>query len=242
MPIYAIDGKMGELLGFFFDEETWHIRFLVADTGHGLAGKKVLIPADYLQAPKAGEGRFHVDVTREQIRNSPSLSKAESTHNKPEKIGMSDYYILEPSGEISLVGPEPVMVGRFDVHDLYDTDTVKGYAIHATDGVIGHLIDFIFDDESWIVRYLVVDTGGWWPGRKVLLSPEWIESVNWYDNKVFVSVTRQSIKTAPQNDPFNPPDKDYEERIFDHYRRPKYWIPSDTIKEEIEDMDKHQER
>jgi hypothetical protein len=231
MPIFATDGKMGELLGFLFEAETWQIRCLIVDTGQWLAGKKVLIVADHLRAPKAREERWHVDVARDQIRNSPCLSKAESTGGESGKLSAIDYYILEPSGEISLMGMKPGSAGIFDARGLHSTDEVKGYAVHAIDGEIGNLIDFIFDDESWIIRYLVMDTGDLWPGRKVLLSPEWIESVSWYDSKVFFTVTRERVRTAPSCDLFKLPDSDCEEKLFDHYRMPRYRIPSEALRE-----------
>lgn len=233
-PIIATDGKMGELNGFFFDEKTWQIRFLVADTLHLLAGREVLISPDHFKQPKAGEERLHVDVTRDQIRNSPDLSKAEPIDPKTRRFRVIQYSMLRATERSPLTGPEPGIVGTFfNLQHLHGTDEVTGYTIHATDGEIGHLVDFIFDDESWIVRYLVVDTGSWWPGRKVLLSPDWIESMNWYDKKVFVSVTCESTKTVPDYDPLTLPDRAYEEKVFDHYQRPKYWIPSEALRKPV---------
>lgn len=224
--IGATDGEIGELMGLFFDEKTWQIRCLVLDTGHWLGGRKVLIAVDYFQRPKGRGEKLHVNVTRDQIENSPALLKAESARGQIGKLSVFDYHILEPSREFSLVGPEPGIIGKLDTRLLHGTDEVAGYTIHTTDGDIGHLVDFIFDDESWIVRYLVVDTGSWWPGRKVLLSPEWVESMNWYDNKVFVNVSRESIKTAPSCEPLELPNRECEEKVFAHYERPGYWIPS----------------
>jgi len=166
MPIRATDGKIGELLGFFFDENTWQIRCLVADTGHWLSGRKVLIAADLFRPPSAWEEGFHVDVTRDQIKNCPVLSKAGSTLGETGNVNAFDYSILDPAGEFSLLGPEPRIIGAFDPRQLRSTDEVRGYTIRAADGDFGHLADFIFDDESWIIRYLLIDTGGWWPGRE----------------------------------------------------------------------------
>ena len=60
-----------------------------------------------------------------------------------------------------------------DVH-LRSANKVTGYRIGATDGDIGHVEDFIIDDETWEIRYMVVDTQNWWPGKKVLVAPQWI--------------------------------------------------------------------
>jgi hypothetical protein len=73
---------------------------------------------------------------------------------------------------------------------LRSTYGVSGHHIQALDGEIGHVEDFIIDDETWAIRYLVVDTRNWWPGKKVLVSPQWIESVSWEERKVFVNLSR----------------------------------------------------
>ncbi len=104
---------------------------------------------------------------------------------------------------------------------------VLGYAIQAADGEIGHVEDFILDDETWTVRYLVVDTRNWWPGKKVLVSPEWIDYVSWADSKVHVNLTRHEIRDAPEYDPARPIERADESRLYEHYQRPKYWEAGD---------------
>ena len=85
----------------------------------------------------------------------------------------------------------------WDPH-LRSTHDVSGYHIHAADGEIGHVEDFIIDDETWAIRYLIVDTRNWWPGKKVLISPQWIERVSWSESKVFVNLSREAIKQSPE--------------------------------------------
>jgi len=83
---------------------------------------------------------------------------------------------------------------------LRSSNEVIGYEVMATDGPIGSVESFVFDDESWAIWYLVVDTRKWLPGRHVLLSPESIELVSWSDHEVLVSMTRQAIETSPNYD------------------------------------------
>jgi quercetin dioxygenase-like cupin family protein len=71
---------------------------------------------------------------------------------------------------------------------------VIGYHIAATDGDIGHVEDFLVDDATWTIRYMVVDTRNWWPGKTALVAPEWIARVDWNESKVHVSLTREQIK------------------------------------------------
>lgn len=75
---------------------------------------------------------------------------------------------------------------------------MSGYEIQALDGEIGHVEDFVIDDETWAIRYLVVATRNWWPGKKVLVSPQWIERVSWSESKVFVNLSREAIKQSPE--------------------------------------------
>ena len=100
---------------------------------------------------------------------------------------------------------------------------MTGYHIHATDGDIGHVEDFLVDDVSWAIRYMVVDTINWWPGKKVLVAPEWIERVDWDKSMVHVHLGREKIRTSPEYDPARPIERAYETRLYGHYAQPRYW-------------------
>jgi hypothetical protein len=101
--------------------------------------------------------------------------------------------------------------------------TTSRHHIQATDGEIGHVHDFIMDNEDWSVRYLVVDTRNWLPGRKVLLAPDWVDAVDWNEKKVHVGLTKDGVKDSPEFDPDAPVNRQYEETLYDYYGRPKYW-------------------
>ena len=102
-------------------------------------------------------------------------------------------------------------------------DEVTGYYMQAPDGEVGYLDDFIVDDKNWTIRYIVLDTRKWLPGKKVLISPQWINRISWSDGKVFLDLDRESIKESPEYDPSLPVNRQYEERLYDFYGRPKYW-------------------
>jgi hypothetical protein len=108
---------------------------------------------------------------------------------------------------------------------LRSTTEVKGYHIEATDGEIGHVEDFIVDDETWAIRYLEVDTRNWWPGKKVLVSPRWIDNVSWPDSKVYVALSRETIKNGPEWIESVPVTREYEGKLYSHYSQPPYWTP-----------------
>jgi hypothetical protein len=111
---------------------------------------------------------------------------------------------------------------------LRTTQAVAGYRIDATDGEIGHVERFLVDDETWAIRYLEVATKNWWPGKKVLLSPTWVERVSWEESKVFVAVTREAIKTCPEYVDSEPVTREYENKLYFHYGRPPYWLEQAT--------------
>jgi hypothetical protein len=105
---------------------------------------------------------------------------------------------------------------------------VSGYRIQATDGEIGHVDDFIIDDEAsengpWEIRYLIVDTRNWLPGKSVLIPPLWADSINWDTRHVRVGLTRGMIENSPEYDPAAPINRQYEEVFYDYYGRPRYW-------------------
>lgn len=100
---------------------------------------------------------------------------------------------------------------------------VTGYPIQAADGEIGHVEDFVLDDETWTIRYLIVDTRNWWPGKKVLVSPRWIERVSWSERKVFVNLPREIIKQSPEFTEDSLITRDYETALHRHYHVEGYW-------------------
>ena len=102
---------------------------------------------------------------------------------------------------------------------------VLGYHIHARDGDIGHVDDYIVGDQNWTVPYVVVDTRNWLPGKKVLISPAWIESIDWERSHVTIPLLKDAIQTAPEYDESSEITREYEERLHEHYDLQGYWNP-----------------
>jgi hypothetical protein len=100
---------------------------------------------------------------------------------------------------------------------------VLGYHIQADDDRVGHVEDFIGETDEWKIRYMIVDTKNWLPGKKVLVAPLWIETVNWADRLVRVNLKSESIKNSPEFDYSAPVNREYENRLYDYYGRPGYW-------------------
>ena len=108
---------------------------------------------------------------------------------------------------------------------------MSGYNIQAADGEIGHVEDFIIDDETWAIRYLIIDTRNWWPGKKVLVSPQWIERVSWGESKVFVNLPLETIKQSPEYTEESLLTREDENRLHLHYHLQGYWIYESSAKE-----------
>jgi hypothetical protein len=107
---------------------------------------------------------------------------------------------------------------------LRSTNDVSGHHIQGMDGEIGHVADFFIDDQTWAIRYLIVDTHNWLPGKKVLISPQWIDRISWGERKVFVNVLREAIKHSPEFKEESLLSRAYETGLYHHYNRPGYWV------------------
>jgi hypothetical protein len=101
--------------------------------------------------------------------------------------------------------------------NLRSATEVEGYHVAARDGDIGHIDDLLFDDSDWTLRFLVVDTKNWWPGKKVLVAPAWTRGIDWSDEKLHVAAERETIKQAPEYESGMAIDEALERRIFQHY-------------------------
>lgn len=106
---------------------------------------------------------------------------------------------------------------------LRDVKTMVGFAIEATDGDLGHVKDFYFDDDSWVIRYLIVETGTWLSNRKVLVSPISMGEPNWSAEKLPVRLTREQVRACPSIDTDKPVSREYEQNFGGYYGYPNYW-------------------
>jgi hypothetical protein len=231
--IEAVDGDIGKVSEFLFDDQFWTVRYLVIKTGSWLMQRRVLIAPAALGQPAWETQRFPVALSREQIEQSPDI-KTDQPVSRQQEVALHAHYgwpsywdMAVPVGSAPIPVPPPAMeVAEIDAHGdphLRSTQAVMGYYIQARDGDIGHVEDFIVADDTWSIRYMVVDTRNWWPGKKVLISPWWITEVNWGTSRVRVHINRETIANSPPFDPATPVNRGYEERLYDYYGRPKYW-------------------
>lgn len=239
----ATDGELGKVDELYFDDETWTIRYLIVKTGGWLSGRKVLISPAALNEPDWENEVLPVNLTKEQTKNSPDID-TEKPVSRQQEIELYSHYawpyyggagIGFYGGGMGMIGMGTSGIPPFeetiasqqqdrdndpgDPH-LRSTKEVKGYQIHATDGKIGEVEDFTIDDTTWNVRFMIVDTGDWFPGKKVLISPKWIRDVQWADSAVYVDITKDAVKNSPEYDPSQPLQETYENDLHNHYGRP----------------------
>jgi uncharacterized protein YrrD len=230
------DGEIGKIKDFYFDDRHWTIRYLVAETGTWLASRQVLIsPYALIDIDKEAQ-TIAVKLTKEQIEGSPSLDTDKPVSRQWEQ----DYYgyFSWPAywngpyswGAYPDIDRNRNEAGDFAAgtkpsdHHLRSTHAVSGYSVQALDGDLGHVEDFILDDQTWAIRYLVVNTSNWWQGKQVLVAPPWIGQVSWSDSKVVINLSRQTIKESPAYTNESRLTRDYEIGLHGHYNRKGYWV------------------
>jgi hypothetical protein len=251
--INARDGAIGKVKDFYFDDEAWAVRYLIVDTGSWLSSRKVLISPMSMGKLDPNGKVLPVSLTMEQVKNSPDIDidKPVSRQHELEYLGYYDYPIYWGGAGMWGGGAYPGIVtgvgidaasaedrharrqdehaesvkGAREAHDthLRSCKAIMTYDIEASDGDIGHVHGLLLDDETWAVRYLIVDTSNWWLGHKVLIAPQWIGDMRWSDKTVRLNLTRQAIKDAPQYDPAITVNRDREALLYKHYGRPGYW-------------------
>jgi len=213
----ATDGDIGRIKDFYFDDQNWAVRYVVVDTGSWLSGRLVLIsPHVFTNFDLDGVCRG-VNLTRKQIEDSPGYDSEKPVSRQYEDEyyryygwpnywmggglwGMSGFPMIAPYMEERPAEPasEPISSSkRGDVH-LRSTLALNGYHIQTNEGAIGHVIDFIIDHETWAICHVVVETGHWYSGKEIVISPKQIVRISYDESKVFVSVTKEAILKAPE--------------------------------------------
>jgi hypothetical protein len=235
----SLEGEIGKVKEFYFDDHFWVIRYLVADTGDWLTNRQVLISPRTLGIVNNDAQNIAVKLTKKQIEDSPLLKSDEPVSRQFEESYYK--YFAVPSywethvtrgqyGDMIGTSPDterlPKSTGGSKTFDprLRSTHDVSGHHIQAKDGEIGHVEDFIIDDETWMIRYLIVDTLNWWDGKMVLISPRWIDRVSWDKAKVFVNLSRAAIKQSPAYIEGSPIKREYEAALHQHYNFQGYWV------------------
>ncbi len=211
----AVDGEIGHVKDFYFDDESWAIRYLVVDTGSWLTGRLVLLTPHAFGKLDQSEKMLHIKLRKKQIEDSPSIESHKPVSRQFE-IEYYGYYGWPPywdGGGMSGMGPIPValplLVDRIKPHQkhkhledkhLRSTQALNGYHIQTSDGEIGHVTDFMVDEKSWAIRELIVETGHWYSGKEILIPASKVKQISYDESKVFVSLTKEDIQRTEENE------------------------------------------
>jgi len=233
--IEATDGHLGTVSDLLFSDADWVVRWLVVDTGKWLSGRKVLLPVSALGKPDPAGRHFPVKLTKQQVKASPDIVTDQPVSRQVEAY-VYDYYGWDTywdNGSFDMNAMSTPLVAPIlptsdsvsaEVHPyegdphLRSVAAITGYHIHAVDGEIGHVEDFLVDDIGWSVRYLIVDTKNWWPGERVLISPRAVRRIEWADRLIYLDVDREKVKASTRYDPSVALDRAYAEKLLSRYR------------------------
>lgn len=210
--VSATDGEIGRVVDFFVDDERWTVRYLIVETGGLFDRRQVLIsPISFRQVEWATR-RFALELTRHKVQSSPSVETDKPVSRQYEWEYLRYYGYPYYWGRSGLWGsgahPNLLATARWtnepfeasasptDIH-LRSAGEMRGYHIQGSDGDMGHVQDFLVDDETWEVRHLVIDTSNWWFGKKVLVAPKWTSRISWGEGIVYVNLSRQAVRSSP---------------------------------------------
>ncbi len=245
--LHASDGEIGKVQDFFFDDENWVVRYMVVRTGSWLLGEDVLISPYAFTKIDRHEREIYVELTREQVKNSPDIDTEKPISRQKEMEYHSYYGFPVYWGGPGLWGTasypatmaalfkekkekEKEQAVREDEYNKQESKNhlrsrkeVDGYSIEALNDSVGHVEDFIAEEETWSIRYLVVNTRNLLPGKKVIISPEWIKEIDWGASRVVVDLFAETIKNRPEIDLEEPISRKSEEDLFNYYGFPRYW-------------------
>ena len=238
--LQARDASIGAFKDLYFDDHQWAVRYLIAATGSWLNRHHVLISPKAVRRVTLPENAIELDLSKEQVRNSPS-AEADKPVSRQHEVELHQYYGWSPywlgtgplgaaaaptaaaigtayysrPSDIGTVGHDREPAG--DPH-LRSSREVRGYKIECEDGDFGHLEDFLVDDARWSIPYVVVDTRNWLPGRKVVLPSRDVKGISWADRRVFAKVDRAQIERSPEIASSDVLSMNGEQRLADYYQ------------------------
>lgn len=229
--VRATDDTLGRVRDVLFDDQTFQVRYVTVDTGPWLFGRTVLLVPSVIGQPDAERRELAVRLSREQVKNSPPIEAGKPVERRLEEelhahYGWDPYWAGAGALGVPAIGPELLAaelnvprgatLAPGDPH-LRSGRAIEGYGVAAADGDLGSVDSFLIDLKAWRVRYLVVDTGNWLPGRKVLVALGWVRDFDWSNCHVAVALPRERIAQSPEYDAAYPVDEAAERRFEGWY-------------------------
>lgn len=237
--VRSADGMIGTIHDFYFDDETWSVRYAVINLDPSLGARDILVSTAVFETILPLEGVITTSLTPEKARNSPEID-TEQPITRQQESDLSSYYLVPeywiPNtgyglgvGDLSAV---PMVDLEADLQEqqerqendhepdshLYSTMSLLGFHILTGQNEdIGVVEDFLLDEEDWDIDFLVADVGSWLENRKIILSPDWVERFSRVQSLLFVDLDRQSIEASPEFT--GDLDATYIHELYVHYQK-----------------------
>jgi hypothetical protein len=254
--ISATDGVLGHIRNFYFDDESWVVRYFVVETGAWKSNRRTLISPMAMGTPDWSAKLIPAALTQQQVKDGPDID-TDKPVSRQHEIGYLGYYgypnywgggglwgaglypdVLQAGLDRAaasnskqrtrqLFGHSRAETRRQNDRHLRSANEVMRYYVHASDGDIGHVQGILVEEKTWAIRYIIVNTSNWWLGHDVLIAPEWIDDVYWAESKLMVALTRQSVRDAPEYDSKVPITREHEKILHAHYGHSGYWPHED---------------
>jgi uncharacterized protein YrrD len=232
--VSATDGEIGTVKDILFEDSTWTLRWLVVATGNWFTSRDVLLPLSALGTPDPEFQHFPVMLTKQQVKDSPDI-KTDLPVSRQMEAQIYAYYSWDPywagnffpmsnamaTPYVSVMPtielPEPEALAQPENPHLRSITAIIGYDIHATDGDIGYVEDFVLGGALWRIRYLKIDKVTWMPGAQVVISPQSIRYIDSTERTIYINVNRQRVNDSPKYSDDLARDGKYDEKFLTYY-------------------------
>ena len=205
------DGEIGKVEDVYFDEEMWTVRYIVVKTGATFLSEKLFVSPVSIDKFDHTNELIRIGITKDEAQKAPDPGD-EPVSRKYEK-DFSLYYRINPywigsgawgsANTAREMAQQEVQILESDLEEdeshVHQAKHVTRYELAVTDGSFGKIDDLLIDESSFKIKYFVADMRKWLPGgKKVLISPQWIEEIEWAAARIRINVTRDQLESAPE--------------------------------------------
>ena len=213
--VNGTDGEIGNVNDILFDSSHWTVRHLVVDTGGLIGDHRHLISPYAVTNIDADDKRIDLDLTEQRVKDAPGID-ADLPVSRQLEAQYYDYYAwpyywtgpyswgtgwvpkLSPNHAVDNVQQDLNAHLEAEQDDfLHSFKVVNGYSVEASDGAMGDVEDMLMDDESWAIRFIVVDTNKVLPSKDVLVSPRAVRDINFRKSTLTLELTKDELKNMP---------------------------------------------
>jgi hypothetical protein len=222
--IQASDGELGKVRDFLLDDQTWTIRYLVVELGSWVRSRDVLVPPEFFDRAVDNDRRFIVSLDKEALQNSLVIDDDKPVSLQQDipwrlTYHVSAGFILTDKGRKRTDESGEKMRGNPHVRSIRE---LIGYCVYALDGEVGNVKDFLVNDSLYEIPYMCVTIPKPRRNRLRIVATDLIETVSWFETKVYIDATRTAVKNAPTLSPGRAIDRDFEMEISIHYNARRY--------------------